>query len=726
MNTNNAVQLQDKIDGHDIYPRTLASLVQTSDGSNIEDGKANKSDVYTKNQVNALLEDKQNTLVSGSNIKTINGQSILGDGNITVAADSDKIRQPYAAEATNYRILLNGEPNNYTDTKQSVAQAADVSINPVLRQTTFYSNKDQRSYPITITEGKVTFGGETNYIDEDAYTGTADKATKDASGNVISETYITKRAVQEELAEKQDTLESGVNIKTVNNQSLLGRGNIVIDSAPDLSNYYTKDEVDRSLRGKQNTLTFDETPQRNSPNVVKSGGVESALAGKQNVLISGQTIKTINGESILGNGNIDTQVVQNLNNQSTPRHFLMSTVAHSGDAGDTDYTDEVAFTPTTRILTVTTTKNPDSELPISYPVNIENGGMTFGYLGNDGHINAEEYTGRALNTETQIMETLAVADVETLGVNDGAAKIGFYDEDADEAITVREGILSKQDKLVSGTNIKTINESSILGNGNLALAGLDEATRRTIIYKALKQGEEQMLVLKSMGNLDIIPLDSNLEQFDLNEDGTINYAEISIIYAILLNQPYAGFYYKVIHETEGDPTSPLLLQKSEDNRTWTTVVGKNPDIIGNDGVITAAEVSQLYNIIETTAAQQGIAYDRQEFTGSTTVFSAYDSKQKKIIIGYNFERYIDPTYDMDDYTLLKLDPSPNVIYCNSFNNKLYRWNANQEEMVELTLSTSSTIAALLQRVEQVESQIEDLGGSVNVEEPATPGEQVGH
>jgi len=58
MNTNNAVQLQDKIDGHDIYPRTLASLVQTSDGSNIEDGKANKSDVYTKNEINTLLENK--------------------------------------------------------------------------------------------------------------------------------------------------------------------------------------------------------------------------------------------------------------------------------------------------------------------------------------------------------------------------------------------------------------------------------------------------------------------------------------------------------------------------------------------------------------------------------------------------------------------------------------------------------------------------------------------
>lgn len=33
-------------------------------------------------------------------------------------------------------------------------------------------------------------------------------------------------------------------------------------------------------------------------------------------------------------------------------------------------------------------------------------------------------------------------------------------------------ITSKQDKLVSGTNIKTINGESILGSGNLAVGGL--------------------------------------------------------------------------------------------------------------------------------------------------------------------------------------------------------------------------------------------------------------
>ena len=37
---------------------------------------------YTKAEDNALLAAKQNTLVSGSNIKTINSQSLLGSGNI--------------------------------------------------------------------------------------------------------------------------------------------------------------------------------------------------------------------------------------------------------------------------------------------------------------------------------------------------------------------------------------------------------------------------------------------------------------------------------------------------------------------------------------------------------------------------------------------------------------------------------------------------------------------
>lgn len=52
------------------------------------------------------------------------------------------------------------------------------------------------------------------------------------------------------------------------------------DTEVDLSNYYTKSETNTLLGGKQDTLTFDNSPTNNSSNPVKSGGIYTALAGK--------------------------------------------------------------------------------------------------------------------------------------------------------------------------------------------------------------------------------------------------------------------------------------------------------------------------------------------------------------------------------------------------------------------------------------------------------------
>ena len=49
-----------------LYPRTKVSAV--SDGSG--------------NGLDALLNGKQDTLVSGTNIKTVDGNSLLGSGNV--------------------------------------------------------------------------------------------------------------------------------------------------------------------------------------------------------------------------------------------------------------------------------------------------------------------------------------------------------------------------------------------------------------------------------------------------------------------------------------------------------------------------------------------------------------------------------------------------------------------------------------------------------------------
>ena len=46
------------------------------------------SNYYTKEQTNTLLNGKQPTLVSGTNIKTINNESLLGEGNLDIQGGS--------------------------------------------------------------------------------------------------------------------------------------------------------------------------------------------------------------------------------------------------------------------------------------------------------------------------------------------------------------------------------------------------------------------------------------------------------------------------------------------------------------------------------------------------------------------------------------------------------------------------------------------------------------
>ena len=54
----------------------------------ITDDDSEGVNVYTKSEVDDLLNNKQDTLVSGTNIKTINGETLLGSGNIKIEAGS--------------------------------------------------------------------------------------------------------------------------------------------------------------------------------------------------------------------------------------------------------------------------------------------------------------------------------------------------------------------------------------------------------------------------------------------------------------------------------------------------------------------------------------------------------------------------------------------------------------------------------------------------------------
>ena len=81
----------------------------------------------------------------------------------------------------------------------------------------------------------------------------------------------------------QPTLVSGTNIKTLEGQSLLGSGNIDL----------TKSDVGLS--------NVDNTSDASKP---ISTATQTALNGKQATLVSGTNIKTVNGSSLLGSGDL--------------------------------------------------------------------------------------------------------------------------------------------------------------------------------------------------------------------------------------------------------------------------------------------------------------------------------------------------------------------------------------------------------------------------------------
>jgi len=118
-------------------------------------------------------------------------------------------------------------------------------------------------------------------------TNTGFKSPSGGSGGVwggITGTLSSQTDLQSALDAKQDDLVSGTNIKTLEGQSLLGSGNIDL----------TKSDV-----GLGNV---DNTSDANKP---VSTAQATAIAAKQDTLVSGTNIKTLEGQSLLGAGNID-------------------------------------------------------------------------------------------------------------------------------------------------------------------------------------------------------------------------------------------------------------------------------------------------------------------------------------------------------------------------------------------------------------------------------------
>lgn len=205
-------------------------------------GEIDLSNYYKKSEVDNLLNakadnseltGKQDTLISGENIKTINNQSILGGGNIEIQTSTGEtdLSNYYTKEECNSTFATISQMENKVDKEEGKSLIEDEEI-ARLATLTNYDDTAINEQIATLNSSKL-----------DVSTYTTDK---------------TNFATIEQLNEKQNALISGENIKTINGNSLLGSGDITITGGGDidLSNYYNKVEVDNKLDAKLDVTAY--------------------------------------------------------------------------------------------------------------------------------------------------------------------------------------------------------------------------------------------------------------------------------------------------------------------------------------------------------------------------------------------------------------------------------------------------------------------------------------
>lgn len=244
--------------------------------------KANADAAYASK---TELEEKQDTLVSGTNIKTINGQSVIGSGNIEIQG---------------------GElPIATADTLGGIKVGAGLSINPDtgVLSTTGGGTADSVEWDNVLSKpDDIVNITERLAAKLDTATYNSEKANFALKSELPdTSTLATKSEVTSGLATKLDVATYNVDKPTF----------ALKTEIPDISGLATKTE----LSGKLDTATYNsekasfETKENAAATYQVKGdyATTAQLNSKQDTLVSGTNIKTINGNSLLGAGDITIQ-----------------------------------------------------------------------------------------------------------------------------------------------------------------------------------------------------------------------------------------------------------------------------------------------------------------------------------------------------------------------------------------------------------------------------------
>lgn len=154
------------------------------------------------------------------------------------------------------------------------------------------------SFPqeVLTDKGQIEIGVVAYKIDDEmirynprpAYFNTLLGSLKDDVENSEEITPTDKEQILNELANKQDTLVSGANIKTINHETLLGEGNINITGSGGTSDYEDLDN-----KPSINNVELSGNKSLNDLGIQPSGD-----------FLESTDLKTVNGNSLVGSGDI--------------------------------------------------------------------------------------------------------------------------------------------------------------------------------------------------------------------------------------------------------------------------------------------------------------------------------------------------------------------------------------------------------------------------------------
>lgn len=352
------------------------------------------------------VASKQDTLVSGQNIKTINGESILGEGNIAIQgggsgiSDAPSDNKLYGRKNANWSEIIIPSTDNLATKEELNAKA----------------NLDGANFTGGVVVPDLSINNPTKGVMFNVSNQSNDILFRTLNAGIDSISFQVQNAYPLKLTE------AGI----MENNQLLENKYAKIDDIPtnvsDLENdsgFITNTEASNSYQAKGDYAT------------------KAELASKQDTLVSGTNIKTVNGQSLLGNGNIEIQ------GGELP-------IASADTLGGIKVGAGLSINPGTGVLSATGGGTADSvewDNVLSKPDDIVN-----------------------------ITERLA-AKLDTATYNSEKANFATKEELNSKADT--SALSAKQDTLVSGTNIKTINGETILGEGDLTISSESRTWRFT-------------------------------------------------------------------------------------------------------------------------------------------------------------------------------------------------------------------------------------------------------